>query len=56
MSVFYDLMNSAVRGTIYGACLAINGYGLFLFFRFIFRKCRQLIAFLKRSLTARAKQ
>lgn len=56
MNVFYDLMNSAVRGTLYGACLAINGNGLFLLFRFIFRKCRQLISFLKRSLKARTKQ
>lgn len=33
MSMFYDLMNSVVRGTIYGACLVINGYGIFLLFR-----------------------
>lgn len=55
MNLFYEMMNSVVRGTLYGLCLAINGYGLFALIRFLGRKCRQLIAFLKRSHVARAK-
>lgn len=51
MSMFYDLMNSMVRGTIYGACLVINCYGIFLLFRFLFKKCRQLVEGLKSKKT-----
>lgn len=51
MSMFYDLMNSVVRGTIYGACLFIDGYGIFFLFRFLFKKCRQLVEGLKSEKT-----
>lgn len=42
MNIFYAIMDSMVRGTIYGFCLTFYGYTLFRFIRFLFRKCRQL--------------
>lgn len=51
MNLFYEMMNSVVRGTLYGLCLAINGYGIFLLFRFLFKKCRQLVEGLKSKKT-----
>jgi hypothetical protein len=52
MSIFYEVMDSLVRGTLWGACLAINGYGLFIFIRFLYRKCRQFSHFLKNMIAA----